>query len=231
MGLRLGTLECINIIRHDYYNREISEIIKGKVNILIVGGGYGDSLEDYCSSDLKITFTDIELDAVEYARKKFADYNVEFQCCSAYNLPFKDNAFDLVVSTLNGSYLNRKALKEFNRVMNQDAILILSETTIEYVDYLRKIGRYNGKYILGSDMKTKISHLYVYEKEELESVCCNCGFSPTHYKILRPNNLISQDEISSVIINFSKCLGIEIADVPLLYYLILRKEYKYEEDQ
>ena len=46
MGLRLGTLECINIIRHDYYNREISEIIKGKVNILIVGGGYGDSLED-----------------------------------------------------------------------------------------------------------------------------------------------------------------------------------------
>ena len=73
MGLRLGTLECINIIRHDYYNREISEIIKGKVNILIVGGGYGDSLEDYCSSDLKITFTDIELDAVEYVRRQYLD--------------------------------------------------------------------------------------------------------------------------------------------------------------
>lgn len=69
MGLRLGTLECINIIRHDYYNREISEIVKGKANILIVGGGYGDSLEDYCSSDSKITFTDIELEAVECVRK------------------------------------------------------------------------------------------------------------------------------------------------------------------
>ena len=227
MGLRLGTLECINIIRHDYYNREISEIVKGKANILIVGGGYGDSLEDYCSSDSKITFTDIELEAVECVRKKFVDYNVDFQCCSAYNLPFKDNAFDLVVSTLNGSYLNSKALKEFNRVMDQEAILILSETTIEYVNYLRKIGRYNGKSILGSDMKTKISHPYVYEKEELESICHNSGFSPIHYKILRPDNLISQDKISSVIINFSKYLGSEIADVPLLYYSISRTEYKY----
>lgn len=230
MGLRLGTLECINIIRHNYYNQEISEIIKGKVNVLIVGGGYGDSLEDFCSSDLRITFTDVEFDAVEYVRKKFAECNVDFQCCSAYKLPFKDNTFDLVVSTLNGSYLNCKALKEFNRVMKQDAILILSETTIEYVDYLRKIGRYNGKNILGSDMKTKISHPYVYKKEELESKCCNCGFSPIKYKILRPNNLISQDEISSVIIDFSKYLECEIADVPLLYYSISRKEFKYGDE-
>ena len=98
------------------------------------------------------------------------------------------------------------------------------------MDYLRKIERYNGKNILGSDMKTKISHPYVYEKEELESICCNCGFSPIYYKILRPNNLISQDEISSVIINFSKYLGSEIADVPLLYYSISRKEYKCRDD-
>lgn len=230
MESRLGTLECINIIRQDYYKREISEIIKGKVNVLIVGGGYGDSLEDYCRSGLKITFTDVEQDMIEYVKKIYMDYNIDFRCCSAYNLPFDNNAFDMIVSTLNGSYLNNIALKEFSRVMNQDAILLLSETTVEYIDFLRKIGRYDGRNILASDMKTKIFHPYVYAKKELEHMCCNCGLNPILYEILKPDNLISHDVISNVIINFSKFLKIEISDVPLLYYMFLRKEYNHEKD-
>lgn len=231
MESRLGTLECINIIRQDYYKRGISEIIKGKENVLIVGGGYGDSLEDYYRSGLKITFTDVEQDAVEYVKKIYIDYNITFRCCSAYNLPFDDNAFDLVVSTLNGSYLNNIALKEFKRVMNQDALLLLSETTVEYIDFLRIIGRYDGRNILASDMKTKILHPYVYVKKELEHMCCNCGLKSILYEVLKPNNLIAQDEISNVIINFSKYLKIEMSDVPLLYYMFLRKENKHEEDK
>lgn len=231
MESRLGTLECINIIRQDYYKREISGIIKGKENVLIVGGGYGDSLEDYYRSGLKITFTDVEQDAVEYVKKIYIDYNITFQCCSAYNLPFDNNVFDLVVSTLNGSYLNNIALKEFNRVMNQDALLLLSETTIEYIDFMRTIGRYDGRNILASDMKTKIFHPYVYENKELERMCFNCGLNPILYEVLKPDKLIAHDEISNVIINFSKHLKIEISDVPLLYYMFLRKEYKHEDDK
>ena len=84
MESRLGTLECINIIRQDYYKRGISEIIKGKENVLIVGGGYGDSLEDYYRSGLKITFTDVEHDAVEYVKKIYIDYNITFRCNCYY---------------------------------------------------------------------------------------------------------------------------------------------------
>lgn len=69
MKSRLGTIECINIIRQDYFKREISKIIQGKVNMLMVGGGYGDSLEDYYRSGLRITFTDFEQCAVEYVKK------------------------------------------------------------------------------------------------------------------------------------------------------------------
>ncbi len=225
MKSRLGTIECINIIRQDYFKREISKIIQGKVNMLMVGGGYGDSLEDYYRSGLRITFTDFEQCAVEYVKKKYVDYNIDFQCCSAYNLPFDNNAFDLVVSTLNGSYLNNIALKEFNRVMSQDAILILSETTVEYVDFLRTIGRYDGKYLLASNMKTKILHPFVYTQKELEQVCCSCGLYSILYKVLQPDNLIDQEVISNAIINFSKYLKVETPNVPLLYYMLLRKVY------
>lgn len=223
MCKRNGTLECINIIRKKYYYEKISKIISDKNNALIVGGGYGATLDDYYNSGLHITFTDIEINAVTFVESKFSKMCVDFNCCSAYDIPYKNNTFDIVVSTLNGSYLNNKALNEFNRVLNNNGILILSETTAEYTDYLYKIGRYDGTYILSSDLKTKIYHPYVYTKKELQKLCCDCGFEPIDYNILRPNNYMLSNQISETIIGFSKNIGVNISDAPLLYYYILKK--------
>lgn len=218
-----GTLDCINILRKKYYEEKLSKIITEKNKTLIVGGGYGDTLEDYNKSGLCITFTDIESDAVTYVKSRFSKMCVDYKCCSAYDIPFKENAFDVVISTLNGSYLNNKALNEFYRVLNNEGILILSETTTDYMDYLCKIGRYDGTHILSSDLKTKIYHPYVYTKEQLNKLCCDCGFEPIDYNILKPNNHILCNEFSEVMIGFSKNIGVDISDIPLLYYYILKK--------
>ena len=62
-------------------------------------------------------------------------------------------------------------------------------------------------------------------------MCFNYGLNPILYEVLKPDKLIAHDEISNVIIDFSKHLKIEISDVPLLYYMFLRKEYKHEDDK
>lgn len=225
MKKRLGSLKCIDIIREAYFRNTIKGLFSGNEKVLFVGGGTDVSLEDYCQVGLKITFTDINAEAVNYTKKIFENksYQIEFNCCSAYMLPYEDSSYDIVVSTLNGSYFNGDSLAEFRRVLKSNGIVLLSETTSEYVDYLKSIGRYDGHYILSSDLTSKIWHPYVYTKQKLFELTASYDFECVQYDILKPNNLISCKDISSVILGFAKHLNISVDDVPFLYYMVLRK--------
>lgn len=225
MQKRLGSLECINIIREAYFKNTLKEFINDDEKVLFVGGGTGASLEDYCQAGLKITFTDINADAVNYTKETFEHkgYQIDFNCCSAYMLPYEDSSYDIVVSTLNGSYFNGDSLAEFRRVLKSNGIVILSETTFEYIDYLKSIGRYDSCYILSSDFTSKIWHPYVYTKEKLLELTEAYNFECLKYDILTPNNLIPCEIISSVILGLAKHLNTNIDDVPFMYYLVLRK--------
>ncbi len=225
MQERLGSLKCINIIRKVYFRNTIKGFIDGNEKALFVGGGNGASLEDYCQSGLKITFTDIDTEAVNYTKKSFEHkkYQIEFNCCSAYALPYENSSYDMIVSTLNGSYLNDDSLSEFRRVLKPNGILLLSETTSEYVNYLKSIGRYDGYYILSSDFTSKIWHPYVYTKRELLNLTKSFGFECLRYDVLTPNNLIPPEIISSVILGLARHLNTKVDKVPFLYYMFLRK--------
>lgn len=225
MKERLGSLECINIIREAYFKKTIKNFVNKNKKTLIIGGGTGDSLCDYCEAGLKITFTDITLDFVNYTKKRYANnnYDIEYNCCSAYMLPYEDNSYEVVVSTLNGSYFNKDSLKEFRRVLKKDGILIISETTPQYIKYLKYIGRYNGKYILSSDLVSRILHPYVYSKQSLLKLLGSFDFLCLKYDILRPKELICKDDISEVILGFARYLNINVCEVPILYYMILKK--------
>ena len=225
MQERFGSLKCIDIIREAYFKNTIKGLINGNEKVLFVGGGTGASLEDYCQAGLKITFTDINAEAVNYTKRTFKhkSYQIEFNCCSAYMLPYEDSSYDLVVSTLNGSYFNGDSLAEFRRVLKFNGIVLLSETTSEYVDYLKSIGRYDGCYILSSDFTSKIWHPYVYTKPKLLELTASYDFECLQYDILTPNGLIPCGTISNVILGFAKHLKTNVDDVPFLYYMILRK--------
>lgn len=225
MQERLGSLKCIDIIRGAYFRNTIKRLINGNEKVLFVGGGTGASLEDYCKAGLNITFTDINAEAVNYTKRAFEhkNYQIEFNCCSAYMLPYENSTYDIIVSTLNGSYFNGDSLAEFRRVLKFDGIVLLSETTSEYVDYLKSIGRYDGRYILSSDFRLKIWHPYVYTKQNLLELAASYDFECLQYDILTPNNLIPCKIISSVILGLAKHLNTSVDDVPFLYYMILRK--------
>lgn len=225
MQERLGSLKCIDIIRGVYFRNTIKRLINGNEKVLFVGGGTGASLEDYCKAGLNITFTDINAEGVNYTKRAFEhkNYQIEFNCCSAYMLPYENSTYDIIVSTLNGSYFNGDSLAEFRRVLKFDGIVLLSETTSEYVDYLKSIGRYDYRYILSSDFRLKIWHPYVYTKQNLLELAASYDFECLQYDILTPNNLIPCKIISSVILGLAKHLNTSVDDVPFLYYMILRK--------
>ena len=69
MKKRLGSLECIYIIRDIYFKNTIERFIEQGEKCLFVGGGKGSSLYDYCKKGLKITFTDISQDAINCVKK------------------------------------------------------------------------------------------------------------------------------------------------------------------
>lgn len=224
MMKKLGTLKCIDIVRTEYF-KQLQTYLRNKTNLLIVGGGYGSSLTEYLELDIPITFTDIDYNAVKHVEDIYNKYDrIDFSVCSSYQLPFKDDSYDVIVSTLNGSYLNEASLLEFHRVLRKDGILVISETTPEYINYLKSINRYDGNYILASDMKSKIFHPYVYTEEQLNIITNKCGFSCLSYEILKPLKLIEEKLISNTIIGMAKQLNISYTEVPLLYYMILRGE-------
>lgn len=218
----MGTLNCISLIRHDYYKKVLRHVLGLRKNIIIVGGGTGDSTSDYLPHANSLWFTDIQKENVDTACKRISDDRVVFMCCSAYDIPLDDDSVDIVVSTLNGSYFNLQALKEFHRVLKKDGLIVLSETTNIYIEYLASIGRYDGANILSSNMQEKILHQFTYNEKELNELLTAFAFKFVVYDVLSPTNIAS-DMVSQNIINFSKYLNIPYQEVPLLYYAVVRK--------
>ncbi len=79
----------------------------------------------------RVTGMDISKESVDIAVKRFKKHNLqdyEFYQMDAHSLNFKDNYFDLVVCYKSLLYLNLdKAFSELNRVMKNDAKLIILE--------------------------------------------------------------------------------------------------------
>lgn len=222
MDNRIGTLNCISLIRHDYYKKVLRNILGYRKDIIIVGGGTGDSTSDFLSHAKLLWFTDIRRENVNKASEGIKDDRVVFMCCSAYDIPLDDDSVDVIVSTLNGSYFNLQALKEFHRVLKKDGLIVLSETTNIYIEYLASIGRYDGANILSSDMKEKILHQFTYSEEELTKLIRTFSFRIVTYDVLSPTN-ISSDIVSQNILEFSKYLNIPYQEAPLLYYAVVKK--------
>ena len=105
--------------------------IGGAVNILEVGSNTGYSSIEFAITlpNSKVTGIDINPLSVAFATDKAKSYhikNVEFLCSDATNLPFEDNAFDVLFVSNVTSFIPDKeaALKEYVRVLKPQGLLI-----------------------------------------------------------------------------------------------------------
>lgn len=116
-------------LTRDFY-REVAEEVAAKVSsgrVLDVGTGPGYLPIEIAkrSDSLEITGIDISPAMVRIARRKVEGLGlserIKFQHASAANLPFEDEYFDLVVSTLSLHHWLRpvECLKEIHRVLKE----------------------------------------------------------------------------------------------------------------
>ncbi len=102
--------------------------LKTKKNILDIGCGTGAIITDIASlTDGRITGIDIDKRKLEQARKAASHISrITFVEADAMNLPFKDETFDLVVSSVVLMYIKdkQKAVTEMVRVTQKNGIVL-----------------------------------------------------------------------------------------------------------
>ncbi len=76
--------------------RELASNAKGIVLDVATGSGY--LARHLRGQATKVVCVDLEASALRRTRNEFVDWRMEFVCCDARNLPFRDQAFDSVIT-------------------------------------------------------------------------------------------------------------------------------------
>ncbi len=139
--------DCVREIWYEHWHRYAfaSQFVAGRrVLDLASGEGYGSHL--LAQSAESVVGCDISNEAIAHASKNYQASNLTYREASATDLPFADNTFDAVVSfeTIEHLHEQEEMLDEFNRVLADDGILILSSPDkAEYSDATGHVNEYH----------------------------------------------------------------------------------------
>ena len=130
-----------NIFVIDRYTN-IIKLLKNEIGCIknkrILDIGCGDGVLSYLlyKEGAKISGIDYSDIAINLAKQKTKNYNIDFRQGNAYKLMYNDNTFDIVVSSDVIEHLDNvnKYLSKINRVVVQNGIVIIS-TSIRYTEY------------------------------------------------------------------------------------------------
>jgi ubiquinone biosynthesis O-methyltransferase len=105
-------------------------------NILDVGCGDGVLSYFFAREGADVSGLDYSAIAIAFAKERTKKYSIDFRQGSAYELPFEDNSFDIVISSDVIEHLEDVSLylSEIKRVAKDNAYIIIS-TPIKYTEY------------------------------------------------------------------------------------------------
>lgn len=105
-----------------------------KVLDMACGSGYGSKLM-YDGGALEVQGCDLSQEAIDFANKNYSNDSIKFQTMDASKISFPDNSFDCVVSfeTIEHVSNYKNVIKEFHRVLKNDAVLIISTPNKETI--------------------------------------------------------------------------------------------------
>jgi ubiquinone/menaquinone biosynthesis C-methylase UbiE len=138
-------------------------LVKGKVVLDIAcGSGYGSHL---LSNDAKKVYgVDVSSDAVEYAKKKFSNSNIEFMVGDAEKIPLPDNSVDIVITFETIEHIKdyRKFMSEIKRVLKEDGLAVISTPNDTEFSEGNHFHLHEFEH---SELTTLISKYFKYQKE------------------------------------------------------------------
>lgn len=168
---------------------KVKKILEPQQNVLEIGCGTGIITLEIADLVKKITAIDISLNMIDVAKGKAEKTNVtniEFKVADGYELPYKDEEFDVIL-LFNVLYIIKepeKQLKEAYRLLKKGGYLVTATDCYgEPVPLKIKI-----KLILQNILnKTGIlPYLKNYKKDELRRLLENNGFTFIEDDILHP---------------------------------------------
>ena len=122
-----STRAYLGYIRHLKAYVFAQDYVRGK-RVLEVGCGSGYGIEGICKLTRFITAVDIGMDALLEATERRLSPNVALSQSSGTGLPFKDHAFDTVISFQVIEHIANvpSYLREVRRVLNREGVFCLS---------------------------------------------------------------------------------------------------------
>lgn len=132
---------CEREIWYEHYHRYAMALqwVEG-LDVLDAACGEGYGSELLATKAKSVTGVDISEKTITHAQHKYQKENLKFVTANVIKLPFKDNAFDVVVSfeTLEHLIEHEELIKEFKRVLKTTGLLIIS--TPDKKEYSDKTG-------------------------------------------------------------------------------------------
>lgn len=130
-----GLTNHYGVIEHLHRYAVALEFCKDKIVLDIAcGEGYGSNLISKIAN--KVIGVDISDEAINHAKLKYINENLEFNVGSADNIPLLNNSVDVVVSfeTIEHHDKHLEMFKEIKRVLKSDGLMIMSspEKSIYY---------------------------------------------------------------------------------------------------
>jgi 2-polyprenyl-3-methyl-5-hydroxy-6-metoxy-1,4-benzoquinol methylase len=182
LGGHAATIKGLNYFFNKY----------GKINrILDVGCGGGDTLAaiaKWCNKNkiiIKLTGLDILPEAIEYARSKYNDLNINF-ICADFNDYMDDEKYDIAINSLTCHHLYDKELINFikfhSSVSNYGFIINdLQRHPLAYysISVLTKL--FSNSYMVKNDAPLSVRKGFT--REEISNILLSCNI--TNYKISR----------------------------------------------
>ena len=150
-------------------HRVINEYVKPFRNarILDVGCGTASILQNF-DPDLKVDYVgcDINSEYINHAKKKYSNKG-NFFCCSADNLPTKENNFDFVLAIAVFHHLSDDTLENLIRLIKNKlkigGIFILSEPV--WTKNQSRLEKYLMKKDRGQNIKSEEEYIKLVKKE------------------------------------------------------------------
>jgi len=186
----------------DYFNRNIESFsIEDKEKILDLGCGNGRLLELFENRNIKYTGVDFSEKMIKKAKAKYGDY---FVIADAFNLPFPDNSFNLILTIaffhhIPSKHFRLKILKEIKRVLKKDGRIIMTCWNFYQLHYLRILLKFTFRKLFGlskldfkdvllSPKKIRIQRYYhAFTKRELKKLFQKIEFKVEKLKYLKRN--------------------------------------------
>lgn len=162
-----------------FFDYILSNVIEKKMKVLEVGAGNGW---------LRKRFRWPEVDYLSVDIAENMEGNI---VASVDSLPFADESFDYVFSSLGDPFFYKEALQEICRVLKTGGKFIFSTPDYEWASQSRGTDMMN---TFSKDGKKVAVYSFTYNNEQMREVWGECGFHPFTIQQWYPEML--QDEIA-----------------------------------